>query len=171
MYKMLLLSLLLMAGVAQANVGLEIDPIAYGLNGYSAHLLYNSDFMVNVDLGTFAMQVPEFAEQNKGFQSKFNGYGIKLNYQGKSASGMFAGINYGTSRFDIEQTSTSVTQAVDVQTLGVQFGYRFGNDGFYIKPWIGFDKLLNRPRLDFSGTEYRFPEINIFPTVHLGYSF
>lgn len=167
----IMLSIMLLVGVAKANVGVEVDPIAYGLNGYSAHFLYNGSYGVNLDLGVFAMQVPELAEQNKGFQSSFNGYGIKLNYQGKSATGPFAGFNYGTSRFDVEQTTTKATQTVDIHTFGVQFGYCFGNDGFYIKPWIGFDKLLNRPQLDFSGTVYSFPEINVFPTVHLGYRF
>ncbi|MGZ3801083.1 MAG: hypothetical protein ACXVCL_13020 [Bdellovibrio sp.] len=171
MFNKVLLFVLVMVSVAKANMGVEVDPVAYGLNGYSGHLIYNTDLKFNADIGFFAMQFPEFAEPNKGFQSKFNGYGIKLNYQDKTISRFFAGINYGKSQFTIEQTSTAVTKTADIQTLGLQFGYQFGNDGFYIKPWIGFDKLLNRPKLNFNSGEYNFPEINIFPTVHLGYSF
>lgn len=162
---------LLVSSVARAGLEVEVDPIAYLSKSYSGHILYDTGWGVRIDLGAFGMEMPEFAEPNEGFKTKFTGYGVKLQYYGKSTDGTFVGVSYGTSRFNVEHEMTKATGEVDLRSAGVQIGYRFGKEGFYVTPWIGFDKILGDRKIDVGGKAYEFPEISVFPTVHLGYRF
>lgn len=171
MKKAILVVVMMVSSFAKAGFEFEVDPLAYLLEGYSGHLIYDTEKGVSVDLGAFGLKIPDSMEPKDGFDTSFTGYGVKLAYYGKSIDGAFWGLSYGTTDYEVEQTSSHAKQKLNVQSAGVQFGYRFGKKNLFVKPWIGFDKILNAENLNFNGTEYKVPEFNIFPTVHLGYSF
>lgn len=151
---------------------LEVDPIAYAAKGYSVHL--NTHFPEAgfiIDLGVFAMDIPESFEKNKDFDTKFNGYGIKFNYTGNDPDGFFIGFSGGESHvYALEKDSQQEAKDL-VSSLGVQMGYRLGKKGWYIQPWIGIDYSLKEIVLSAGGKEYKQDRIQFFPTVHVGYQF
>ncbi|KHD87009.1 MAG: hypothetical protein OM95_16810 [Bdellovibrio sp. ArHS] len=166
-----ILLLLFLSSSAQAQWALEVDPLAYLAKGYSGHLIYQSSYGFSIDLGAFGMDFPDFAEPHDGFNTRFKGYGVKINYHGSRLDGAYWGVSGGTNEFEIEQTTTYEKQNTTINSVGVQFGYRWGQNGFYISPWIGFDYVIDPPTLQFSSKSYEFPKVNVFPTVHLGYQF
>lgn len=166
-----ILLLLLLSCSAQAQWAFEIDPLAYFSKGYSGHLIYQTSNGFSFDLGAYGMEFPDFAEPYEGFKTRFTGYGVKIIYHGRSKDGAFWGIGAGTNDFEVEETAPLTTQTGTFNSAGIQTGYRWGKQGFYVTPWIGIDYILNPPKLQFSSRTYDFPRVNIFPTVHIGYQF
>ncbi len=172
MKKLLLLFLLLCAsGSAQAAIELETDPIAFALKGHSAHLAFaGSGF--RLDVGAFGLELPE-DQNNPNYTVEMNGQGLKLDYYGDKIDGWFSGIEAGKATLDFSNSlDPTSTTSRDLSNYGFRVGYRFGTEGFYITPWIGFDKFTNHgDPVILGGEEYQFKDLQIFPTVHLGYSF
>ncbi|MCP4296969.1 MAG: hypothetical protein GY786_15305, partial [Proteobacteria bacterium] len=169
------LSIFLFLESAHAEVEIEIDPIAYALKGNSLHLIY-SGASSRVDLGTFALELPE-AEKNENYTVYFKGQGIKWDYFGKSVEGVFWGIQASSTevnfRFEDPSDSSNTGETNRrVNNYGIRVGYRFGSDGFYITPWISVDKNeLLGDDVVLQGEKYDFEETSYFPTVHVGYQF
>lgn len=150
----------------------EVDPIAYFFKGYSVHVSKElGQTGLVLDLGVFAMDVPDDVEANKDFDTKFDGYGFKLNYTGDQPDGFFAGISGGINNLYATEKVSHEEQQESVGSVGVQAGYRFGNEGFYIQPWIGINYLLNDVTFKINNKEYNQERVQFFPTVHLGYQF
>lgn len=149
----------------------EIDPLAYLAKGHSFHLRQHWQNGMSLDLGVFGLEVPEFAETNKNYVSRFDGYGFKLSYHGSNPEGWFAGIGGGRSLIKATQKITQESQTLHTTSVGAHLGYRFGKEDFYITPWIGFDWTLNPENLQFQNETYKVAPFSIFPTIHLGYRF
>lgn len=72
---LLLLSMLLIPQRGWAAVEMEVDPIAYGLEGYSFHLNLAGEG-ARFDMGVFALELPE-DKDNPNYTVSFEGAGIK----------------------------------------------------------------------------------------------
>jgi hypothetical protein len=74
------LSLVLLAqeNERKSRFELEIDPIAYVLNGYSVHGIYVFN-KTRFDIGVFGIEQPEGFDGNDGFKVKIQGVGAKIN--------------------------------------------------------------------------------------------
>ncbi|MEO7049822.1 MAG: hypothetical protein ABI091_31245, partial [Ferruginibacter sp.] len=67
---------------------LEVDPLAYVLNGYSVHGSYNYNHF-KYDVGFYGIQVPTELDNNKNFTTKSIGFGLKVAYLFKYVNGFY----------------------------------------------------------------------------------
>ncbi|MDX2470799.1 MAG: hypothetical protein QNL04_09535 [SAR324 cluster bacterium] len=167
----LLLLTLIFTTSLQAEIEFETDPIAFALKGHSAHIAFAGGGY-RLDLGTYGLELPEDTN-NPDYTVVMTGQGFKLDYYGEKLDGWFSGIQGGRVTLDFTHAEDpTVTTSRDLVNYGARVGYRFGTKGFYISPWIGVDKFTNQEGpVNLGGSEYQWKEFQVFPTVHLGYSF
>lgn len=167
-------ALLLAATPAAAapSLDLEVDPLAYGLGGYSLHAGLNWD-RLRLDLGAFAMDLPEWAHGNDGFDASFDGFGAKLQaFLFEGTTGPFAGVSGGVSRALVRRSGTNLAQRDEHVSVGAQIGWRFDLfAGFYATPWVGIDYTFGSEDVELGDAVYENQALQFFPTVHLGYRF
>lgn len=171
------------AANAQKNIlrstwEVEIDPIAYILNGYSAHIIYQKNHL-RYDLGFFGIKQPEAFHGNKGYTVTSLGVGVKTTYLINGIPGFFTGLGSGLA-FHKAQNSTSLEKADGISAgLGVILGYRvfFRNvkspnlKGLYFSPWVSFDYNYSFRKIAFTDYDFKNKTFSIFPTIHIGYRF
>jgi hypothetical protein len=155
---------------ADLRADAEIDPTAYALGGYSLHVGAGAG-RVRVDLGAFALDVPDFVHGNDGFSSSFHGYGAKLQvFASPARRGAFAGIGLGL----VEQTvrrDGSASAAFDTQgSIDLHVGWRFELPAqLYATAWIGGGRTIGEDDLVVDGEAFDQSPWTVFPAVHLGY--
>lgn len=156
----------------------EIDPIAYGLQGYSVHCIYVKK-RLRTDLGVFGIAQPEGYGGNKGFQVNTHGIGLKLNYLLNEKETWFAGIGTGYAVNSIERNETVETHSQKLISVGAHLGYRwfaFKNKdsawkNLYLAPWCSVDYNSPLKKVSFNDAVYKQKALSFFPTVHIGYKF
>lgn len=161
-----------------SRLEIEIDPIAYILQGYSFHGIFAYN-RLRTDLGVFAIVQPEGFTGNKGFQVNTNGFGLKVNYLLNEKQTWYTGIGFGYSNNNIKQLKTDKTQSESVFGFGLHLGYRwfmFKNvsnkfRSLYLSPWFSIDYNFPLNSIYFDGDDYTQKAITFFPTIHIGYKF
>jgi len=156
----------------------EIDPIAYLLQGYSLHGVYVYD-RIRTDLGVFGITQPEGYGGNDGFQVKTQGLGVKVNYLLDENERWFAGIGMGYSNNRITLQGTNETHNQNVFGVGIHAGYRWfvtENEvsafrNLYLAPWCSVDYNHTVNDVSFTAKKYKQHPVSFFPTVHIGYRF
>jgi outer membrane protein assembly factor BamA len=154
----------------------EVDPIAYALNGYSFHGIYVNN-RIRADLGVFGIRQPDGFGGNDGYRVRTQGFGLKVNYLLNQQETWFAGIGAGLSNNEICNLKTDEKQTEKVLGVGVHLGYRWflfkKSEGFlrnlYLAPWFSLD--YNHVDNATSFPDYEQQPVSIFPTVHIGYRF
>ena len=110
------------------HVDLEVDPTAYVLGGWSVHvgLGYQN---VRVDLGTYAMDVPEALHGQDGWDLSFHGAGAKLQWfpfaSGGAPRGLFVDGSVGVSRQRVTWRERQASSQDTLVGVGASAGYRF----------------------------------------------
>ena len=174
----LLLSACLLATTASAataspfHADVEVDPTAYALSGNSIHVGIGYDHL-RLDLGNFAMALPQVVHGDDGFDVSFDGYGIKLQYfVGDEQTGLFAGVDGGVLRVLAQRQGTDLA-ARDLEFgVGVHVGYRIALPAdFYVTPWIGVGYDFGVDPVTLGGKTYAASSISVFPAIHVGYRF
>lgn len=168
----ILVTLALFSQNVLANLFIEVDPFAYGLNGYSLHVgAQGNGFRFQV--GAFEAEYPDEFKENDDFDVTQGGYGIKLDYYGKSTDGAFIGIEYGKTTGDYELKSSGNTEEQTLNFVGIRTGYKYSvTNAFYVTPWIAIDKYTSdTSNIVIDNETYRTNSWQIFPTLHLGYEF
>jgi hypothetical protein len=162
------------ARTAFAQVHVEIDPIAFALDGFSLHV-GQSVRRVRGDAGIFGIDVPKSFEANSGWTTRARGAGLKLDFVSAESDSWFAGIvsNVTHAEHTLQRTSHTVR---DTQlTFGPRLGYRWFPSGaassFYLSPWVSADYAPNARALTVDGATYVPSRWQLFPTVHLGWRF
>src|SRR5687767_8761741 len=85
------------------HADMEVDPTAYILDGYSLHVGLGWK-RLRVDLGAFAIAVPEAIHGNEGFSSSFDGFGAKLQlFPFGEQRGGFVGIGVAAARVLVQR--------------------------------------------------------------------
>jgi hypothetical protein len=171
----LLLAILLMSATAAASPihgDVEIDPTAYALQGNSIHagIGYNH---LRLDLGNFAMSVPQFVHGDDGFDVSFDGFGAKLHYFLRDDQvGLYGGVGASVARVHVHRQGTELS-ADDYQIgTGLEVGYRIALPaGFYATPWIGVGTTWSADDVMLDGKTYESSRLTIFPAIHVGYRF
>jgi len=150
---------------------LEVDPIAYGLNGYSLHLgLGQENF--RFDLGVFGLEMSDSFTSNENFEVDFEGYGVKLDYLFGSYQRGFVGIQAASSKVGYKLKSSGTKKRLTQVSFGPRVGYRFILDNnITITPWIALDFNLDKEDIIIDNEKYEADLVTIFPTVHLGWRF
>lgn len=157
---------------------LEVDPLAYIMNGYSVHAIYAPGHL-RFDLGAYGLELPEGLRTNEGFSTQHGGYGLKVNYSFHGIKGLFVGVGTGYSTEEATHLESGTSATGHTVGVGVQVGYRFflikdanGRPrGLYLAPWIGLDRNFHVDEVRFEGLEYKQSDWQPFPTVHIGYRF
>jgi hypothetical protein len=150
----------------------EIDPTAYVLGGYSLHVGLGWD-RARLDLGAFALDVPEFVHGNEDFEASFNGYGLKVQYFFFAEQrGLFAGIDGAVIRALVRRRGTELASLDTQVSAGVNAGYRIElGAGFYVTPWLGVGAVFGADDVTLAGETFEQSPWLVFPAIHLGYRF
>ncbi len=160
------------ASASPIHGDVEIDPTAYALSGYSIHVGIGRDHL-RLDLGNFAMALPQFVHGDDGFDVTFDGYGAKLQYWFRGdQTGLFAGVDAGVIRVHARLQGSDLG-ADDAQVgAGFHAGYRISLPaGFYVTAWLGVGYSFSADDVMLGGKTYDASPFTVFPAIHLGYRF
>jgi hypothetical protein len=172
---MLLSSLLVATAPASApnplRLDIEIDPIAYALDGFSLHLGMGTG-RYRLDLGAFGLELPEAIHGQRDFRSSFAGYGAKFDvFLHDDGWGPFMGFEGGFTTITIVDTLSSRSAEDRAVSGGVRAGWRIQlPSDFYVTPWVGVGYRFSEDA-QIAGRTYQNNPITVFPTFHLGYRF
>lgn len=166
------------AQTSSPRLELEVDPIAYALNGYSFHAIVVKN-RVRTDLGVFGIEQPEGYSGNNGYHIKSKGVGMKVNYLVDAKQHWFAGIGFGYANNQVRLNETGETVQQGVASVGVHAGYRWfmfpqksnALRNLYVTPWMSIDYNTTTNRIKFEDSGYKQKSFTLFPTVHIGYRF
>jgi len=153
----------------------EVDPIAFALKGYSAHVgprIGSWKFDVNTASEDFTSDQTKTFLNQANFLAKFVSYGAKVDYIGESGKGWHVGIQYDSSNWSYTSTINNQSATNVVQDVGPRIGYRFARGNFYVDPWIAILKNISGTNaVNVGGQTFQPQSFLIFPTVHLGFRF
>jgi hypothetical protein len=154
------------------HVDAEIDPVAYVLSGYSVHLGVGRG-RFRADLGAFAIQIPHALDDNDGFTSSTNGFGVKLQYfLFNEHRGAFVGVGGNMGSSLIERDDTDLASRSRQFSVSAHAGWRLAiTEWFYANLWLSLDLNLNAKDVTLDGKTYHPDKWTVFPLVHLGYRF
>lgn len=150
----------------------EVDPTAYILDGSSLHAGLARGHL-RLDLGVYAMALPQAAHGDDGFDVAFDGFGAKLQWFPRaSRTGVFVGVDAGVARVRAHRQGTDLTVVDRQVSTGVHVGYRFALPAnLYVTPWLGVGRAWGAEDLTVDGATYEAMPVTVFPAVHLGYRF
>jgi hypothetical protein len=154
------------------RLDVEVDPIAYALSGYSAHLGVTWK-RLRLDVGVFALEIPETLHGTDGVDVWGHGFGAKLDYYiTQRDTGLFAGVQLSRMTEKLTDRATMEEHSASHITIGARIGYRyeFGR-GFYVLPWLGVDVSMSSRDQRVADKSYEPGAVLLFPTVHLGKRF
>ncbi len=148
----------------------EIDPLAYAVKGHSLHVGIWLD-QLRLDLGSFGLEIPEFAHGQKGFTSSFSGFGTKADwFFHRDRDGWFLGLEAGLARVTIARPQEQLAAQHLQISMGARAGYRWTLvDSFYVEPWIGVGYALGAKDVQLGQERFENNPLVIFPTIHIGY--
>jgi hypothetical protein len=146
----------------------ELDPLAFMLNGYSLHLGHSSS-LGRIDVGVFGLELPEAMIEVESFEAKFAGYGMKWDLQEANHPGWFIGAELNSSMLTVTDSVSLDTTTVNDYSAGIRNGYRFIFGKFTVSPWIGLDYLLSdTSEISLGSEKWEREKLIVFPTVHIG---
>ncbi|MEM9488060.1 MAG: hypothetical protein AAGC55_02885 [Myxococcota bacterium] len=148
---------------------IEVDPIAYALEGYSFHVAIGWD-RVRLDLGAFGLAIPEAFHSNEGVDGSFRGFGAKLDlFPWARQRGAFIGVQTGISTLTAREKASGVSADGTAVEVSVRVGYRFElAGGFFVSPWIGIG-YARGDDITVGESTWETNPLIVFPTVHIGY--
>lgn len=158
----------------EPRLDVELDPIAYALEGYSVHAGLRYDFW-RLDIGAFAALAPEFSHGNQGIEAYGGGFGLKWDIRfTEDQSGFLVGVEANTSRWELRNSASGDVDRQRLFNVGMRVGWEFLLDyGFYVVPWVGVAASLGGEDVTLgSGADaVRWDSVpyQVFPTVHLGW--
>lgn len=150
---------------------IDVDPIAYTLNGFSVHGGYING-AYRFDIGFFGIDLPEWLHGNKEFEASFVGAGWKVDRFFKNLpEGLFAGIEGNISRMNVTHIKSDQDQDHIGYTLGIRSGYRWntGLGKLFLTPWVGLGYNLNAKDITIDGNTFEASPLQPFLTLHLGW--
>ena len=154
------------------HLDIEVDPTAYVLSGYSVHVGAGWKH-IRLDLGVYAMDLPELLHGNPGWDASFDGAGAKLQwFPFASQRGGYVDISAGVARQRVTLRETGASRRDTSFGAGIDFGYRFVLPyNFYVTPWAGLSYDFNAGDVMLDGHTYEKTKWIPFAAVHLGFRF
>ncbi len=158
------------APTSPVHADVELDPTAYVLGGYSLHVGLGWQRW-RLDLGAYAMTIPEAIHGDPDFDVSFDGYGAKLQWFAfAEQEGLVLGIDGGVAKVLVQRKGQKLADLDREYTIGANLGYRIGVvDGFYVTPWIGVGYALSAKDVTLDEATFTASRWQVFPAVHLGY--
>jgi hypothetical protein len=147
----------------------EVDPIAYALDGYSLHVGVGSG-RYRFDVGNFALGMPQWLHGQDGFDARFGGFGVKLDaYLNPAQTGGFVGLESAYTLISVVDRRSGQQGTGRGVSAGVRVGWRFElASGFYATPWVGVGYRFGE-EVAAGGRAFEMSPWTVFPTVHIGY--
>ena len=160
------------AHAADLRVDVELDPLAYALEGHSVHVGVGAG-RFRFDLGAFGLELPDWASPNTAFDAGFSGFGAKAHaHWFDDGTGPFAGVGLGAVRTVVQHRETGLAARDTTLAVGVEVGWLVPLvAGLYVKPWIGVSRTLGAQDFVVEGERFEAVRWQVFPTVHVGYLF
>jgi hypothetical protein len=158
--------------VYSQNLDVEVDPVAYLLDGYSFHVGLNTA-SVRYSVGLFSLGVPESFHGNSDFEHSFSGGGVKVNYFFRNTNyGFYTGIGTDMIFSTFELKETGNTEEKTQFNISANIGYRLRiTKQLYINPWLGISYWLNTSDFEIENKVFEQSPLGLFPTVHVGWRF
>lgn len=161
----------------QPRFEMEVDPLAYLLNGYSLHTAVTySGFRSS--LGIYGIQPPDFFLPNDAFSVYTSGVDLKTDYLFGDIKGFYAGLQLTYSKDRIGLKESDFREDLWGLNIGMRMGYRFmfgkkenQYKGLYLTPWIALMYNPSADTVQHQTEEYRQAPWVPFPTIHLGWRF
>ncbi len=156
---------------AEPKADIELDPLAYALEGSSVHVGIHTG-RLRADLGAFSLEVPSAFHGNEGFTQSMAGAGAKLDYfPFAKRTGFFAGIEASFVRSTIVESASKMAERTFHINAGVRAGYRIDlSDALFVSPWVGLGYATGRDVM-LAGKRFTHSHLTVFPTIHVGYRF
>jgi hypothetical protein len=157
---------------ADLRVDVEVDPMAYALQGHSVHVGVGTG-RFRFDVGAFGLELPAWAKPNTAFDAGFAGFGAKAHaHWFEDGTGPFAGVGLGAVRTVVQHRASGVAARDTSLGVGVEVGWLVPLvAGLYVKPWVGVSRTLGAEDVEVDGERFEAVRWQVFPTVHLGYVF
>jgi hypothetical protein len=157
---------------AAAQTEIEVDPVAYALNGYSFHVARILG-ATRLNVGTFGIDVPRMLHGNDGWSSRMRGVGVKWDYLGSDPDGFFAGLEVGYMRMRYTLDAVAATETRGVIGTGVRAGYRvpLGRSGLYVVPWAAVSYNIDGDDVVVGGEAFDRSRVSVYPLLHFGWRF
>jgi hypothetical protein len=151
-------------------VDVEIDPAAYLMSGYSVHAGAGRG-RARLEVGVYAMELPEWFHGNEGWDVSFGGAGMKVQYfLLEDQRGAFVDVGASLSVRELVLRETGARHDVHVKSLSASFGYRVDLAyGFYATPWVGVSYDVDDTEAMLDGETFEMSRISPFAAVHIGY--
>ena len=157
---------------ASAQVEIEVDPLAFALDGFSLNV--GTVFgQLRASVGTFGIDVPHSLHRRDGFDMTMRGAGLKVDWLGKDAWGWFAGADASYYRNSYVAHDLRQTSQREEYVFGVRGGYRLpiGRSGLYLAPWVGVGFNFPEGDIHFNGKTFENRAITVLPALHIGWRF
>ncbi len=160
-----------------ARLEIEVDPLAYILNGYSLHAgtTYGS---FRSSVGIFAIEQPAFFVNNDAFSVYSSGFDLKTDYLFGKINGWHSGLQLTYGKENVELKATQEEEELWGLSIGIRGGYRFmfgktenQSRGFYINPWVALIYSPNPATITNGDQQYHQSSFSPFPAVHVGWRF
>jgi hypothetical protein len=154
------------------SIDIEVDPIAYALQGFSLHAGVNTDH-IRYDVGIFGLEIPTGFHGNDGFINKAWGAGAKADYYfSGTEGGWYAGLGMDLTNNRIRLESTGQEKEMLQLGVGANIGYKINLwQGLFVKPWVGLSYVFNSDDITLNGQTFQQASLRPFPTIHLGWQF
>ena len=159
----------------------EVDPLAYLLQGYSVHVGFRTQ-QLRFDLGAFAVTYPGALAANPELDGRAHGAGLKLDWRfaqqpqlsGDWATEFWRGAFVGISASYAWLLVTDPASRASVSQFQVHPSARAGWDipisaGFYLAPWLSLGPVLGPQRVRVAEKRWEVSRLETFATIHLGW--
>jgi hypothetical protein len=158
------------ASASPFHADAELDPTAYVLSGSSLHVGLGYD-RYRLDVGNFALAVPQFVHGNDGNDVSFDGFGMKLQvFADPLQRGAFAGVDINLARELVRRGS--LADRYDQLQVGIDGGYRFAiGDRIYVTPWLGVSYAFGARDVMLETATTKAMHVVVFPAIHIGCRF
>jgi hypothetical protein len=160
------------AAAEPLRADVEVDPTAYALSGNSLHVGLGRGHW-RVDLGNFALALPQWAHGDDDFEVSFDGYGAKLHYFVRDdQAGLYAGVAVSAVRVHVRLEGSELSQDDSQYGTGLEVGYRVAlPHGFHVIPWLGVGTTWSADSVTLADETFDPSRLTVFPAVHVGYRF
>ena len=159
------------------SLEMEVDPLAYLLNGYSLHTAVTySAFRSSI--GIYGIKTPGFLLPNDAFLVYTSGVDLKTDYFFRDLKGFYTGLQLTYSKDRVGLKESNYREDLWGLNIGIRTGYRFmfgkrenQYKGLYLTPWIALMYNPSAKTVQHRNQQYQQASWVPFPTIHIGWRF
>lgn len=158
---------------AERGLALEVEPVAYALDGMGGTVAYRQGAW-SVNIEGFTLTVPESLHGNAGFEASTAGGELQVErFLGRSPDGFYLGSEVGVSRLEVTHPESGDTESRVGISVGARFGYEWRTNfgGLYLSPVAGVSYSLASDDVSVGGETFERTPVTPWATVGIGWRF